>query len=142
LSDHKGYRCLDLHSNLIIISRHVVLDETVFPFADMSTSAQDPTTIDFLDDVDDFSLPNGSRAVHAGSHLPSSMDAAPRQLAIDGSYQSLFGFASGQIPRRSQGTLLPLSVRTQGIESVEQCAMQRLNLVRQEHLIFKRLLCI
>jgi hypothetical protein len=25
------------------------------------------------------------------------------------SYQSSYGFASGQIPRRSQGTLLPLS---------------------------------
>jgi hypothetical protein len=36
-SDHKGYRCLDLHSNRIIVSRRVVFDETVFPFADMST---------------------------------------------------------------------------------------------------------
>jgi hypothetical protein len=46
--------------------------------------------------------------------------------AVDGvySYQTSYGFASGQIPRRSQGTLLPLSVRTQGIEYVEQCATQ------------------
>jgi hypothetical protein len=28
--------------------------------------------------------------------------------------------------------VLPLSVRTQGIESVEQCAMQGFNLVRQQ----------
>jgi hypothetical protein len=33
------------------------------------------------------------------------------QVVVDGvySYQSSYGFASGQIPRRSQGTLLPLS---------------------------------
>jgi hypothetical protein len=36
-------------------------------------------------------------------------------------------------PRRSQGTLLPLIVRTQGIESVEQCAMQGFNLVKQRN---------
>jgi hypothetical protein len=30
---HKGYRCLDVASNRIIISRHVVFDETSFPFA-------------------------------------------------------------------------------------------------------------
>jgi hypothetical protein len=35
------------------------------------------------------------------------------------------------MPRRSQGTLLPLSARTQGIESVEQCATQGFNLVKQ-----------
>jgi hypothetical protein len=31
--DHKGYRCLDLTSHRIIISRHVVFDEDVFPLA-------------------------------------------------------------------------------------------------------------
>jgi hypothetical protein len=30
---HKGYRCLDLSTNSIIISLHVVFDETDFPFA-------------------------------------------------------------------------------------------------------------
>jgi hypothetical protein len=30
---HKGYQCLDLSTNSIIISRHVVFDETDFPFA-------------------------------------------------------------------------------------------------------------
>jgi hypothetical protein len=38
-SDHKGYRCLDLHSNRIIVSRHVTFDETMFPFSEMSTSS-------------------------------------------------------------------------------------------------------
>jgi histone deacetylase 1/2 len=31
--DHKGYRCLDLTSNRVIISRHVVFDETTFLFS-------------------------------------------------------------------------------------------------------------
>ncbi|GJR69197.1 ribonuclease H-like domain-containing protein [Tanacetum coccineum] len=30
-SNHRGYRCLDLTTNKIIISRHVTFDETVFP---------------------------------------------------------------------------------------------------------------
>jgi hypothetical protein len=30
---HKGYRCLDLSTNNIIVSRHVVFDKAVFPFA-------------------------------------------------------------------------------------------------------------
>jgi transposase InsO family protein len=32
-SHHKGYRCLDLASNRIIISCHVTFDESTFPFA-------------------------------------------------------------------------------------------------------------
>ena len=31
---HKGYRCLDLSTNRVIISRHVIFDETAFPFAE------------------------------------------------------------------------------------------------------------
>jgi hypothetical protein len=43
-SDHKGYRCLDLASHRIIISRHVVFDEDVFPLAGPSP----PTDLDSL----------------------------------------------------------------------------------------------
>jgi transposase InsO family protein len=43
-SDHKGYRCLDLASHRIIIPRHVVFDEDVFPLAGTSP----PTDLDFL----------------------------------------------------------------------------------------------
>lgn len=32
-SQHRGYRCLDLKTNRIIISRHVAFDETIFPAA-------------------------------------------------------------------------------------------------------------
>jgi hypothetical protein len=37
-SDHKGYQCLDLASHRIIISRHVIFDEDVFPLASPSPS--------------------------------------------------------------------------------------------------------
>jgi hypothetical protein len=43
-SDHKGYRCLDLASHHIIISRHVVFDEDVFPL----TGPSPPTDLDSL----------------------------------------------------------------------------------------------
>ena len=76
-SDHKGYRCLDLHSNRIIVSRHVVFDETLFPFTEMSTSPQNSNTLAFLDDADDSSSPIWPRVVNAGTRLPGGMDAAP-----------------------------------------------------------------
>jgi hypothetical protein len=44
-SSHKGYRCLDLVTKRIIISRHVVFDETSFPFSAVSSSTSD---LDFL----------------------------------------------------------------------------------------------
>ncbi|GJV22826.1 ribonuclease H-like domain-containing protein [Tanacetum coccineum] len=45
-ANHRGYRCLDLASNKIIISRHVRFDEDVFPFGNL-TSSNKPT-YDFL----------------------------------------------------------------------------------------------
>ncbi|GJV31640.1 ribonuclease H-like domain-containing protein [Tanacetum coccineum] len=47
-SNHRGYRCLDLNTNKIIISRHVTFDETVFPFGFMTSKAS--PSYDFLDD--------------------------------------------------------------------------------------------
>ena len=34
-SDHNGYRCVDLATNRLIISRHVTFDESSFPFAEL-----------------------------------------------------------------------------------------------------------
>ena len=48
-SDHKGYCCFDLTSCRVLISRHVVFDESVFPFSTTIT----PTT---TPDLDLFSL--------------------------------------------------------------------------------------
>ncbi|GKB23075.1 ribonuclease H-like domain-containing protein [Tanacetum coccineum] len=46
--NHRGYRCLDLNTNKIIISRHVTFDEIVFPFSSMTLTQ--PPSYQFLDD--------------------------------------------------------------------------------------------
>ena len=73
---HKGYRSLDLSTRKIIISHHVVFDETSFPFA------REPTTptvsFDFMLDSDSDIAPYlTNRAAGGGSPsaaAPSSMD--------------------------------------------------------------------
>jgi hypothetical protein len=47
---NKGYRCFDPLSNRVIISRHIIFDESSFPFAEQSTQ---PTSADsdFLEDL-------------------------------------------------------------------------------------------
>lgn len=40
---HKGYRCLSISSGHLYISRHVVFDESVFPYATKSQSSSSPT---------------------------------------------------------------------------------------------------
>lgn len=51
-SQHRGYRCLDLKTNKIIISRHVHFDEDKFPAA-ISSKSDEP--YHFLDTTDDHS---------------------------------------------------------------------------------------
>jgi hypothetical protein len=46
---HKGYHCLDLLFNRVIISRHVIFDETTFPFAEHHCPST-PADHEFLDD--------------------------------------------------------------------------------------------
>jgi hypothetical protein len=59
-SDHKGYRCLDISTNCVIISRHVIFDESSFPFTDTtSTASRPPSDLDFLDD---FHCPDSCRS--------------------------------------------------------------------------------
>ena len=55
---HKGYRCLDMSSNQIIISRHVIFDETSFPFAERDDPST-PATLEFLDSSDTVPAPIG-----------------------------------------------------------------------------------
>ncbi|GJS59190.1 ribonuclease H-like domain-containing protein [Tanacetum coccineum] len=50
-SSHIGYRCLDLHTNKIIISCHVTFDEIVFPYG--STIPKSTTAYTFLEDTFD-----------------------------------------------------------------------------------------
>ncbi|KAJ9560758.1 LOW QUALITY PROTEIN: hypothetical protein OSB04_005918, partial [Centaurea solstitialis] len=48
-TDHRGYRCLDLITQKVIISRHVVFDETHFPFPDFQPHPS-------ADDYDSFAV--------------------------------------------------------------------------------------
>lgn len=44
-TDHRGYRCLDLHSRRVITSRHVIFDETQFPFRSGESETTATTTL-------------------------------------------------------------------------------------------------
>jgi hypothetical protein len=41
-SIHKGYKCLDMDTDRVYISRDVVFDENVFPFAKPSSNIDHP----------------------------------------------------------------------------------------------------
>lgn len=47
-SNHRGYKCYDLSSRKIILSRHVIFYETQFPFAKLHNPQ--PHTYGFMDD--------------------------------------------------------------------------------------------
>ncbi|KAJ9545573.1 hypothetical protein OSB04_025280 [Centaurea solstitialis] len=66
-TDHRGYRCLDLITQKVIISRHVTFDETHFSFPDFQprTSSEDYDMFDI-----DESLPSLSLMVDTSSPAP------------------------------------------------------------------------
>jgi hypothetical protein len=80
------YHCFDLTSRRILISRHVVFDESVFPFSASSTPPTNP-------DLDPLSLFPTDTVVQppfpwspAGTASPSSMPGScPRSTAARGS---------------------------------------------------------
>ncbi|CAL9245815.1 unnamed protein product [Arabidopsis halleri] len=67
-SQHRGYRCMDLKTRKIIISRHVIFDETKFPAAEPITP---PISYTFLDDNDDTS-PQFQSILQAPFQTPTS----------------------------------------------------------------------
>jgi hypothetical protein len=46
--DHKGYRCLDLSSRRILISHHVVFDESAFPYSSTTTPPSSDPDLDLF----------------------------------------------------------------------------------------------
>jgi hypothetical protein len=70
--DHKGYRCLDLSTNHLIVSRHVVFDKDIFPLA----ASPNLTNLDFL-------FESGPMVFTIGTHLPTAGTSplAPRRSA-------------------------------------------------------------
>src|SRR6185295_2504085 len=73
--NHKGYRCFDLTTRRIIISRHVVFDESTFPFA-RETHPPTTSSFDFLlgRDLDIAPLFTNHAAGGSPAAAPSSID--------------------------------------------------------------------
>jgi hypothetical protein len=65
-ADHKGYRCLDLSTNRLIISRHVVFYEESFPLA----ASPSLTDLDFL-------CESGPMVSTIGAHLTTAGTSTP-----------------------------------------------------------------
>jgi histone deacetylase 1/2 len=85
-SEHKGYRCLELESNRILTSRHVVFDESFFPFADMSTTPMASSALDFLVDDEELTASAiGARLVHAGTSTQRASTSPGAQPQAPGS---------------------------------------------------------
>jgi hypothetical protein len=77
--DHKGYRCLDLTSHRVLISRHIVFDESDFPFSSSSTASL--TELDVFLDLDLvplLSCPLPCRSIHRATLRDPACDALPR----------------------------------------------------------------
>jgi hypothetical protein len=70
--DHKGYRCLDLLTNRLIVSQHVLFDEDSFPL----TASPSLTDLDFLCKSGLTVSTIGTRLTTAGTSTP-----APRRIA-------------------------------------------------------------
>ncbi|GJX32733.1 ribonuclease H-like domain-containing protein [Tanacetum coccineum] len=73
-SSHRGYRCLDLTTNKIILSRHVTFDETVFPYG--STKPALVPSYNFLDEPD---ISTSSISV---SKPPITVTVTPNQTTL------------------------------------------------------------
>lgn len=75
LADHKGYRCLNLRTRRVITSRHVVFDETQFPYH--SCNSQPEPTIAGRATVTEFDSPvliqqPAADAPHLAAHREQS----------------------------------------------------------------------
>jgi hypothetical protein len=72
-SDHKGYRCLDLSTNCLIVSRRVVFDEASFPLA----ASPHLTDLDFLHESGSSVNPIRTPLTTAGTTTAAACQPAP-----------------------------------------------------------------
>ena len=127
-SNHRGYKCYDPSSRKIIICRHVIFDESNFPFSKLHTP--NDTYYHFLDsplDLPSLSSPTqpspcdsplGPGSPSPGPHVsPSSSAGSARPLSPSPQRASPGPFrpaASGSVPFLSLGPQLPSSPGTHG----------------------------
>jgi hypothetical protein len=71
---HKGFKCLDIPTGRIYISRDVVFDEQIFPFADLhaNTGARLRSEIELLPNLFDSSMLYGSATISVTNTINSS----------------------------------------------------------------------
>jgi hypothetical protein len=110
---HKGYKCLHVPSNRVYISRDVIFDEHIFPFANLPTSNTLPVTESSLLLADQFMdtayapslLANHGAGVGRGARLelltPEASTAPP--VHVD----PVHGVASGPMPMHGSATYEP-----------------------------------
>jgi hypothetical protein len=72
-TDHKGYHCLDLSTNRLIVSRHVVFDEDSFSLA----ASPSLTDLDFLCESDPTFSTIGTHLTIVGTSTPAPYRPAP-----------------------------------------------------------------
>jgi hypothetical protein len=117
-SHHKGYRYLDLASNRIIISRHVIFDESTFPF-DRDPTPPAVTDFDFLYTDSSSELPpiGAALPLSAGaltlSIPPASAPFAPRVV---------MGGSTPATPRAATSPLVSLPVAPRAAASPRRSA--------------------
>ncbi|XP_021306364.1 proline-rich protein 36, partial [Sorghum bicolor] len=108
--NHKGYKCLDVATNRVIISRHVVFDETTFPFS-LRRSLAPPHELDFLTNDDSSSVsvsPAGT--TRAASNVPAT---TPHQLVPNLDISAPGSPPPGfPVPRRPLGVPAPSSAQS------------------------------
>ncbi|KAM2633067.1 hypothetical protein EV1_023726 [Malus domestica] len=80
---HKGYRCLDMHTSRVYISRHVLFNESHFPFQHkpLPSSTQSSFSVPDSTFLLPFPITSSSTAPPAPSHISSSSPLASSSVS-------------------------------------------------------------
>jgi hypothetical protein len=108
-TDQKGYQCLDLSTNNTVVSRHVVFDEAVFPFA---------ASPHLTNDLDIFLQDNAPGVVPQPAPLPTPrVPLVFSPLAATGGQTMLPGYLTAPEIEAGGLTATPSGQTTHGIEA-------------------------